>query len=131
MAVQPARKRRSLIQTPLFLKEVPTQAPAPGQPAAIPLAEAGTFLEDLVEAAEFAYCSQPAVLSAGHAALKDKTSSLCPALPALPQLLLNNLLTDFQSLPGQPGRHLPGSMATVPCRESSCQLAGFCPCSTR
>jgi hypothetical protein len=52
MEVQPARKRRSPIQTPPFLKEVLTQTPAPGQPA-VPLAEAGTFLEDLVEAAEF------------------------------------------------------------------------------
>ena len=31
------------------------QTPAPDQPAAIPLAEAGTFLEDLVEAAELAW----------------------------------------------------------------------------
>jgi hypothetical protein len=56
MAVHPARKRRSPIQTPLFLKEVPTQTPALDQPAAIPLAEAGTFLEDL-EAAELAWMS--------------------------------------------------------------------------
>ncbi len=31
------------------------QTPAPDQPAAIPLAGAGTFLEDLVEAAELAW----------------------------------------------------------------------------